>query len=119
MRSVQLKKSIIAGLRDGAKKLPEDACIYSAVASLVSFYTKRISYPYPQEIVDDKEFHRSMNEMPCKFLYLTELFTPGYPTPFYPSARIGNFRMKNLLVTRLTRDPASPIVSMMFERLAP
>jgi hypothetical protein len=119
MREIMLRKSLVTGMRNIGVAVPPDECIYSVRPSILSFYSQRISLPYPQDFSDDETFRHSLNESKCRFFYMTYITTPSYRTPFYPASRMGG-ALTVLQMTRLDEDnTGSPVIAVLAEQKPP
>lgn len=115
-RKVMLRKAAIASMKNMEDVIPKDECVFSTMAPLVAFYSKRDDYDYPQQYLDNSVFRETLEKKNCGYFFFTKLITPGFPEPFYPSERMKSVPLKQLQITRLTDNEKSAIVSVLAVR---
>lgn len=74
-------------LREIAKGIAPDECIFSIKPPIVTLFTDRSSFNPPKINVDDQEFDVAIQK--CHYAYVLPFDSPSFPGVFYPMQRLG------------------------------
>lgn len=83
-------------LKEVARIVPPQDCIFAIKPTVVTFYSDRDSYIPPKITDDDKQFGADIKK--CRFAYILPFASPSFGLPFYPLARLGD---KAKVLTRI------------------
>ena len=68
--------------------VPAGECVFAIKPALVAALGQRPAKAPPPAGRADAEFRAGLDEGGCRYLLLLRIFSPSYPEPFYPAARM-------------------------------
>lgn len=107
---------VVETLRETAKLVPENECIYSIKPSIVGLYAKRPGRLPPPESVTDNMFREMVKNGGCRYFILLGGSSPSFSAPLYPLGRLeGKFKVLKLANMTNPARNAQITVAMLIE----
>ena len=97
--------------------VPAGECVYAIKPSIVAALGGRPSRAPPPAQRTDSEFQSDLAAGGCRYLLLLRIFSPSYPEPFYPAARMKD-SLQVVASASLATQPDQP-AALLARRLPP
>lgn len=79
--------ALISHIKDIAKYVPENDCVYSIKPAVITLYSRRSSLRPPLVDTDEQAFWQGMQK--CRYVYVLPFASSSYGEVFYPLHRLG------------------------------